>query len=238
VAAVAAERGAPLLVHSGRGIPSLGSAALRLLESTPGLSLILAHCGISDLSRLGPMAGEVAGLYFDTAWWDVTDRVALLAWVPPHRVLYASDTPYGWPLLSFAMTLRVARASGYGGDQLRALFGGSLWSLLDTGDVADLGPAAGTSRILADPGLIRVHASIHGALVSLFAGADITEPLSLARLACDVAPGTSHEPVYRAVAATLDAVDTNAGEPRANFGLLIQAAGATLTPEVGVPVLG
>jgi hypothetical protein len=121
--------------------------------------------------------------------------------------------------------------------QLRGLFGGSLLSLLDTGDVAGLGPAAGTNRILADPGLIRVHASIHGALVSLFAGGDITEPLSLARLSCDVAAGTPHESVYRAVAATLDAVDTNAGHPRSNLGLLIQAAGASLTPEVGAPDL-
>ncbi len=238
VAAVAAERQVPILVHAGRGIPSLGLESVDLLRHTPGLSVILAHCAISDLSHIGPIAAEVDGLYFDTSWWDVTDRLALHAWVPPHRILYASDTPYGWPMLSFAMTLRAARASGYGRDQLYGLFGGTLLALLEGQSPPELGPAAGTNRIVADPGLIRVHASIHGALVSLFAGADITEPLSLARLACEVAPGTSHEPVYRAIATTLAAVDVNAGRWRSNLGLLIQAAGAAMTPEVGVPDLG
>ena len=238
VAAVAAERAVPILVHAGRGIPSLGDATTRLLTATPGLSIILAHCGISDLSRLGSVAAEVPGLYFDTSWWDVTDRLALHAWVPPHRILYASDTPYGWPILSFAMTLRTARASGYADLQLSGLLGENLLALVDGRQPPDLGPSAGTNRILADPGLIRVHASIHGALVSFFAGADITEPLSLARLGCDVADGTPHEPVYRAIAATLDAVDRDSGDRRLNLGLLIQASGASLTPEVSVPDLG
>jgi predicted TIM-barrel fold metal-dependent hydrolase len=234
VAAVAAERGVPILVHAGRGIPAMGRATIELLEANPTLNIVLAHCGISDLSRLGPIAGELPGLYFDTAWWDVTDRLALHGWVPPHRILYASDTPYGWPALSFVMTLRSARTSGYGDRQLRGLFGESLLALLDGTPPPDLGPAAGAYRIVADPGLIRAHASIHGALTSVFANADFTEPLSLARLACDVAPGTPHEPVFRAIAATLEAVDRT-DDRRAMVWLLILASGAALTPDVGVP---
>lgn len=236
VAAVAAERGVPILVHAGRGIPALGRATIELLDANPTLNIVLAHCGISDLSRLGPVSDELPGLFFDTAWWDVTDRLALHGWVPPHRILYASDSPYGWPALSFVMTLRSARTSGYGQRQLQGVFGDSLLSLLAGTRPPDLGPAAGTHRIVADPGLIRAHASIHGALTSLFAQADFTEPLSLARLACDVAPGTPHEAVFRAIAATLDAVDRT-DDRRAMVGLLILASGAALTPDVAVPDL-
>lgn len=236
VAAVAADRGVPILVHAGRGIPALGRATIDLLQTHSGLNIVLAHCGISDLSSLGPVAAEVPGLFFDTSWWDVTDRLALHGWVPPSRIVYASDTPYGWPSLSFVMTLRAARTSGYGERQLRGLFGGSLLALLAGSAPDDLGPAAGIHRIVADPGLIRAHASIHGALTSLFAHADIAEPLSLARLACDVAPGTPHEAVFRAIGVTIDAVD-RATDRRAMMALLITASGAALTPEVGVPDL-
>lgn len=41
VCRVAAERGAPVLVHAGRGIPPFGQAALDLVESMDGLRLIL-----------------------------------------------------------------------------------------------------------------------------------------------------------------------------------------------------
>lgn len=236
IAALAAERGVPILVHAGRGIPAMGPAVVALLEANPGLNIVLAHCGISDLSSLGPIADEVSGLYFDTSWWDVTDRLALHGWVPPHRILYASDSPYGWPNLSFVMTLRSARTSGYGERQLRGLFGGTLQALLNGATPPDLGPAAGTNRIVADPGLIRAHASIHGALTSVFAHADMAEPLSLARLACDVAPGTPHEAVFRAVGTTLDAV-ADAENRRTVVALLITASGAALTPEVDLPDL-
>jgi predicted TIM-barrel fold metal-dependent hydrolase len=236
VAAVAAEHGVPILVHAGRGIPALGRATIEHLEANPTLNIVLAHCGISDLSRLGPISGDLPGLFFDTSWWDVTDRLALHGWVPPDRILYASDAPYGWPTLSFVMTLRSARTSGYGEKQLRGVFGDSLLSLLGGERPPELGPAAGIHRIVADPGLIRAHASIHGALTSLFARADFTEPLSLGRLACDVAPGTPHEDVFRAIAATLDAVDRTDSR-REMVWLLILAAGAALTPDVAVPDL-
>ncbi len=236
IAALAGERGVPILVHAGRGIPAMGPAVVALLEANPGLNIVLAHCGISDLSSLGPIAGDVPGLFFDTSWWDVTDRLALHGWVPPDRIIYASDAPYGWPNLSFIMTLRSARTSGYGETQLRGLFGGTLLALLEGSTPEYLGPAAGTHRIVADPGLIRAHASIHGALTSVFAHADMTEPLSLARLACDVAPGTPHEGVFRVIGTTLDVIAA-AENRRTVLALLITASGAALTPDIDLPDL-
>lgn len=233
---VAAANGVPILVHSGRGIPSLRESTLRLLDSIDGLRIILAHCGISDLARMGPEAHDHPGLYFDCSWWDATDRLALAAWVAPGRILYASDTPYGEPGFSFVMAARVAAAAGYDVAQMRAHFGGTLLRLVDRQAGDELGPAKGDDFMRADAGLLRVHASLHAALGGSRAAADPLEPISLARAGCDVDPDVHDADVYRAIAATLDAIDHS--EVRTRFRLLVIAAVVALTPQVPVPDLG
>jgi predicted TIM-barrel fold metal-dependent hydrolase len=237
VARLATEHGAPLLVHAGRGIPSLGRDAARLCDEIDGLRVVLAHAAISDLSWLGPAVEEHPGLYFDTAWWDVTDLLALFAWVPPGRILYASDTPYGHPQLGFILAMRVAASARYDAAQLQAVFGGTLLRLLDGGEGEDLGPAPGDDFVSGDPGLIRVHASLHGAIVRAFTKDDVTEQVSLARLGCVVPEDAHHAAVYRAIAATLDGIDLASGSRRDIVRPLIAAATGALTPDVGVPEL-
>ncbi len=233
VCRAAAAGGAPVLVHSGRGIPSLGAAAIRLVESIDGLRLILAHCAISDLARLGPVAAEHPRLYFDTAWWNMTDHLALAAWVPPGRILYASDTPYGATHLGFTLAMRTATAVGYDDRQLAAHFGGTLHRLLDGTDGEDLGAPPGDGFICADAGLLRVHAALHAALGAAYAGTDASEATALARQACAVPVGEKDEEVYRAIAATIDTVDPTTR--RGQLLPLILAAAAALTPQVAVP---
>ncbi len=234
IARVAAARQAPILVHSGRGIPPLRDDLLRLLDAAPGMRIVLAHCAISDLARLGPEATDLPGVYFDTAWWDVTDLLALFAWVPPARILYASDTPYGRPAMGFTRTMRVAAAAGLGDEALEAVFGGTLHRLLAGADQADLGPAAGDEYVVADPGLLRVYASLHGAIVEMFGGGEAVEPISLARLGCDVDDHVPHHAVYVALAAGLDLAASEA-PLRARLGLVLTLAAAALTPQVPVP---
>src|SRR5881409_180112 len=48
VFALAAERGVPILVHAGRGLPPIAAALERLVDANPGVQLILAHAGIAD----------------------------------------------------------------------------------------------------------------------------------------------------------------------------------------------
>jgi predicted TIM-barrel fold metal-dependent hydrolase len=235
VARLAAERGVPVLSHAGRGIPSLGRDAAALCERVDGLRLILAHAAISDLSWLGPAAADHPGLYFDTAWWDVTDLLALFAWVPPGRILYASDPPYGHPELAFILTMRVAASARYHPAQLEGLFGGTLRRLLDGEDGDDLGPAPGDDFVTGDPGLLRVHASLHGAVVQAFSGADMAEPVSLARLGCVVPDDAHHAGTLRAVADLLAGIDLTAPQRSRTVRPLIVAAAATLTPDVSVP---
>jgi hypothetical protein len=83
---------------------------------------------------------------------------------------------------------------------------------------------------------VRVHASLHGAISLAFVGADTDEAVTLARLGCVVAEDAPHASVYRAIAATLDAIDFTADGRRHVIRPLIVAAAAALTPDVPVPM--
>ncbi|MBT8218104.1 MAG: amidohydrolase family protein [Acidimicrobiia bacterium] len=240
IARLAAAAGAPLLFHAGRGIPSLGDGALQLVDRVEGLNVILAHCAISDLAYLGPIAADHPGIFFDTSWWNVTDIIALMSWVPPERIVYASDTPYGDPLMSFIITMRPALAAGYTPAQLTALFSTTITGLLAGERPAAMSPPPGDDFFSHTAGLLRVHSNLHGSVVRIFSDQDPSQPLSLARLACNVRDGANHREVYRAIATTLDAITPHIDDPdrrRVVVGLLLACTAVALTPDVGVPDL-
>jgi hypothetical protein len=64
---IAAERRVPVLVHAGRGLPPIASDLLHLVERHPEAQLILAHCAISDMERLGRTLAEVPNVTYDTS---------------------------------------------------------------------------------------------------------------------------------------------------------------------------
>jgi hypothetical protein len=221
--ALAGERRAPVLFHAGRGIPRLGEAVLDLARRHPGARLILAHAGISDVGWLAPAAAELPNLFFDTAWWQVGDLLALFAAVPPGRILYASDMPYGTGVFHSLATLRCARAVGLGPDAVAAIAGAQLERVVAGEDPIEAGPAPGADGLGArDPGFERVVAHLAVACTLCWRGADPTEQLGLARLACHRADGhPAAALVEDLAAASQEAVD--AGPPRmadAAFGAL------------------
>lgn len=239
VARIAAARRVPVLVHAGRGIPPLHDGLLGLLDEVPGLAVILAHCAISDLAQLGPRAAELPGVYFDTAWWDATDVLGLFAAVPTGRILYASDTPYGRPPDAFTRTMRVAAAAGLDAAACAAVFGGTLRRLIAGEDEA--GPPVPPPAVpVPRPGMLRLYASLHGAVVELFAGRDGTEAMELARAACRVPPWDADAAAFAAIGAGLDAAlaapDGRRGR-RAQLGLLLTLSAGALTPTVPVPAV-
>jgi predicted TIM-barrel fold metal-dependent hydrolase len=176
--------GGPVLFHAGRGIPHLGEAVVELCRAYPRARIILAHAGISELGWIEPAAAELPNLFFDTAWWQVADLLALYATVPPSQILYASDLPYGSGLFHSWAMLRCAAAVGLSPAAQAAIAGASLERLLAGKEPFDLGPAPGTAALAPrDLGFERAVTYLGMAANFGYRGIDPTEPLSLARLA-------------------------------------------------------
>jgi predicted TIM-barrel fold metal-dependent hydrolase len=202
--ALAHERRAPVLIHAGRGIPALGQHTVQLSGEFPGARLILAHCAISDLAWLWRVLPEHPNLFVDTAWWNPADILALLALAPPANVLWASDSPYGRPLVAAATLLRCAVQAGLSAEQMRGIMGGQLARVMAGEDPADLGPPPGPSARALDPLLERVVTHLTTAMGRAFARADFDEPLAIARLACAVGEDAPQGPLCAAVLELLD----------------------------------
>jgi uncharacterized protein len=122
---LAADRGVPILIHGGRGLPPIAAHLARLVERYPGTQLIIAHAGIADLAGLTGRFSGVAGVFFDTSVWSPIDLLALFRQVAPQQVLYASDYPYGQQPSSLLMAIRTAKHAGFDDEQLRLMLTGS-----------------------------------------------------------------------------------------------------------------
>jgi uncharacterized protein len=239
---LAHERRLPILCHAGRGIPALGRHSIEMCSRYPGLRLILAHAGISDLSWLWREAADHPNLFFDTAWWSPSDVQALFALVPPGQILMASDAPYATPAWGATMALRHGFQVGLSPEVLRELAGGQALRLLQGEDPLDLGPPAGIESLSRDPLLERVYSFLIAAIGQMFNGVDPQESLALARLACDVGGDVPHGPVYESIVSLLDARAAydgrGDGRPRRfapGVHLIIVAAALARTPDVPLP---
>jgi predicted TIM-barrel fold metal-dependent hydrolase len=196
VVELAGRHALPVLFHAGRGIPDLGESILEMSAANPDARLILAHAGISDLGLLGPRVAEHPGVLFDTSWWQISDMLTLFTTVPPGQILYASDMPYGGPRFPSFLMLRCARAVGLTPEQTAAIAGGQLDRVASGSALMDLGPAPGDAaigrRVLAYE---RVISYVSAAVNMTFRGADGSEPLALARLACQAPEDAEHRAV-------------------------------------------
>jgi uncharacterized protein len=242
VFALADERRLPVLVHAGRGIPALGRHAVEATGRHPGMRLILAHAGISDLAWIWREAPDHPNLFFDTSWWSPADVQALFALVPPGQILMASDAPYGSPVWAAVMTTRNALQVGLDHEQTLAVTGGQALRLVNGQDPLDLGPPVGPDGLSRDPLLDRVYAFLMSALGQMFNGVEPSETLALARLACDVGDDAPQAPVCRWVVELLDQRESYSPEgdgrptrfaPGLHF--MVAALGIVRTPDVPLP---
>jgi uncharacterized protein len=239
---LAHERRLSILCHAGRGIPALGRHSIEVCSRFPGLRLILAHAGISDLSWIWREAPDHPNLFFDTAWWSPSDVQALFALVPPGQILLASDAPYATPAFGATMALRHGLQVGFSAEVLRELAGGQARRLLEGEEPLDLGPPAGIESLSRDPLLERVYSFLVSAIGQMFNGLDAREALALARLACDVDDEVPHRPVYESILSLLDARDAyvpgDDGRPShlaPGVHLVVVAAALARTPDVPLP---
>ncbi|HEY2006111.1 MAG TPA: amidohydrolase family protein [Solirubrobacteraceae bacterium] len=239
--ALAAERGVPMLIHAGRGIPALGAHAVQLASEFPGARLILAHAGVSDLSWIWRAAADLPNLLFDTAWWLPSDLEALFALVPPGQILFASDAPYGHTAASAAFQLRVALQVGLSHAQIRCIASEQSLRIAAGEPLQPAGPAIGERERAPHVLLDRVgQYLLLGAMATMRGNESGPEQLALARLACDVPDEIDDAPVFAAVRSLLDAFDqASEADPtdRRRLALLILAANVAHTPDVPVPAL-
>ena len=242
VFALANERHLPVMVHAGRGIPALGRHSVDATGRHPGMRLILAHAGISDLAWIWRETPDHPNLFFDTSWWAPSDVQALFALVAPGQILMASDAPYGSPTWATVMSARNALQVGLDAEQTRGVLGGQALRLVNGEEPLDLGPAPGVERLSRDPLLDRVYSFLMSALGQMFQGVEPAETLALVRLACDVGDDAPQAAVCRWVLELLDQRERYSPEgdgrparfaPGLHFA--VAAIGIVRTPDVPAP---
>ena len=121
--ALANERGVPILIHGGRGLPPIAEDLEALVKRNEGVRLIVAHAGIADMAGLAGRLGGIPGVFFDTSVWSALDLLDLFRQVPPEQVVYASDYPYGRQPNSLLASTRAAKVAGFDDCQLRGMLG-------------------------------------------------------------------------------------------------------------------
>ena len=195
----------PVLIHAGRGIPALGRDTVALSGEFPDARLILAHAAISDLAWLWHVLPEHPNVFIDTAWWNPADLIALFSLVAPSQIVWASDSPYGLPLLA-AVDARALRAAGGRRPTRRCARSWAArprgWSRarIRCGSATLLGRREAALHPLLD----RVVTHLITAMGRAFGGGDPDESLALARLSCAVGEDAPHADVCAAVLELLD----------------------------------
>jgi predicted TIM-barrel fold metal-dependent hydrolase len=243
--AFAHERRLPVLLHAGRGIPTLARDAVELAGRFPDARIILAHAAICDLSWIWRVAPRHPNLFIDTAWWHPDDLAALFALIPPGQLLHGSDLPYFTPYMSSAMAVRFGLQAGLSAQQLAGILGGQAERLLAGEEPLDLGPAPGPDRLGYSVLLERLTSVLVLAVGRMLMGRTGYEPLALARLACNVGDEDAPEaPVCRNVLRLLEGQERFArenpgdGPPLApGIRSIMLAACVSRTPDVPLPEL-
>ena len=190
VFAIASERGVPILIHGGRGLPPIADHLARLVDQYPEVQLIIAHAGIADLAGLaGRFAGK-AGVFFDTSVWSPVDLLSFFHLVAPEQVLYASDYPYARPPSSLLNAVRTARVAGFDDDQLRGMLAGNANRIANGEPPLEPTKPTGDGTFIQPMTLARIHQYLSMATPLLWMSqADSIGIIGLALNACDTRDG-------------------------------------------------
>ena len=194
VFALAAERGVPILIHGGRGLPPIAGHLSRLVERYPEAQLIIAHAGIADLAALAERFAGKAGVFFDTSVWSPIDLLSLFHLVSSEQVLYASDYPYGQQPSSLLIGLRTARLAQFDEEQLRGMLAGNANRIAEDEPPLEPTPPRGSQTFAQPLALARIHQYLSMATPLLWTRqADSIGVLGLALNACADRDGYEEE---------------------------------------------
>lgn len=201
------EAGVPVLIHAGRGMAPIAERLCDLALEHPA-PLILAHAGIADQAVFASRLREHPCALFDTSVLSPVDLSELLARVPPERIVFASDPPYGRPVLALYMLLRVARAAGADDDAVRAMLSGTIDAVLQGRSPAPASDPIRPRDVTVPGAMARLYPLLYHALAAVVHGsqAGVNEALELAEAVCrDPEPGVLG-PALQRVALDLQAV--------------------------------
>jgi uncharacterized protein len=191
---LAAEHRVPILIHGGRGLPPIADGLRALVDRYPGATLIIAHCGIADLSELARCMAGRKGVLFDTSTWSPIDLLDFYRLIPPEQVVYASDYPYGQQPSSLLIALKTARVAGYNDDQIRAMLAGTASALADGHELPEPTTPLGSDMLSQPLQLARIHQYLSMATPLLWSRqADTVGILGLAINACSERNGHAAE---------------------------------------------
>lgn len=118
----AAARGWPVTIHAGFGARPLAAGIGALVEAVPDARLVLAHGGRGDARALAARLDGWPNVMLDTSLAALADLSAL----PPSRLVFGSDRPYGDHGTALLLVRRAADVAGWGADELAGVMGGNL----------------------------------------------------------------------------------------------------------------
>lgn len=127
---VARDAGVPILIHAGRGMPTM-AWLVDLAQRFPEVPLVLAHAGIADQGVFAAGLADHPCALYDTSTFRAQDLVELFARVPAERVVFASDIPYGNPAGALFACMRVAAYAGLDAAERALVAGGTMAAVLD-----------------------------------------------------------------------------------------------------------
>jgi predicted TIM-barrel fold metal-dependent hydrolase len=234
---VARDARVPILIHAGRGMPTMASL-VDLALRFPEVPLVLAHAGIADQGVFATGLSDHPCALYDTSCFGPQDVVELFARVPAERIVFASDIPYGRPNGGLYLAMRAAVSAGLDADERALVAGGTMAAVLD-GDGPPVARPPRLARVRPASGsLTRAAAYLLMAFGSVIA---IPPPdparalpwIALARAVC-------RDPDPRAVGSALERIDgllagaeqmiaSPVEDPRAAIGLIHAAATVAAT---------
>lgn len=118
---MAAGAGLPVLIHAGFGMERVVEPLLPTLEANPELRLIVGHAGMVDVLEASRAFLDYQNVVFETSVVKAKDLYVLFRSVPPERICYGSDIPYGDIPSTLHAALRAALLAGLTEDELRGV---------------------------------------------------------------------------------------------------------------------
>ncbi len=118
----ATARGWPVTIHAGYGARALAGPIAELVAAAPGARIVLAHAGRGDARALAASLDAWPDVMLDTSLAALADLAAL----PPSRLVFGSDRPYGDHGTALALVAAAARVAGWSDDEASGVMGGNL----------------------------------------------------------------------------------------------------------------